>query len=269
MKSYLFSLIAELNCVCNRKSTTKVEFDSNLKQPICSPLNCTNAIECNIQFFSPLLRSSQPCGLDHLVEVISTSPPSKSIQIQKIPSKSIDRNQTANFTCPSNGNNPTSSYECIDPKNYIRYKNYCIPSYLMKEFLNYNQFKLSTAQTSVAMANELFQRLEFLVFFCQTMKMTDFCEHVANLCVLTIYNLEEFSPCNIFYSMQTTLINAGTDTYQSKLVPFLFYAKGRSISDDLDKVIDYRYKYNKNGATYDSENYEGYGYFSVSKGALD
>lgn len=59
--------------------------------------------------------------------------------------------------------------------------------------------------------------------------------------------------------MQTTLINSGTDTYQTKLVPFLFYAKGRGISDDLDKVIDYRYKYSKNGATYDSENYDGYG----------
>ncbi|XP_055326927.1 meckelin [Sitodiplosis mosellana] len=244
-----------LSCVCNRKSTTKVEYDTNLRQPICSALNCTNVIECNIQFFAPLLRSAQPCGLEHLVEVISTSPPSKSIQIQRIPAKS-DKNQTTNLTCPAYGNSlPLSAMECVDPKNYVRFGNYCVPTYLLKDFLNYKQFKVNTNQASVTAANDLFKNLEFLVFLCQTMKMVEYCEHVANLCVLTVYNLEKFSPCNIFYGIQTTF--AGTDSYQTKLVPFLFYAKGRSISDDLDKVIDYRYRYFKNDATYDPEDYGG------------
>lgn len=258
--------ITGLNCVCNRRSITKVEYDTNLRQPICSAFNCTNVVECNIQFFSPLLRPSQPCGLPHLVEVISTSPPSKSIQIQRIPSKS-DKNQTANFTCPAYGSSQQlPSMECIDPKNYARFGNYCVPSYLLKDFLNYKQFKVNTNQPSVTAANDLFKNLEFLVFLCQTMKMVEHCEHVANLCVLTVYNLEKFSPCNIFYAIQTTLVNAGTDSYQTKLVPFLFYAKGRSISDDLDKVIDYRYRYYKTDSTYDSENYENLVQFPVSLG---
>lgn len=261
---FFSSFFKGLICECNQKSITKIEYDTNLRQPICSALNCTNAIECNIH--SSLLRLSQPCGLKHFVEVISTSPPTKSIQIQRLPAKNVDKNQITNFTCPPYGNN-LPSLECIDSKNYVRYKNYCIPNYLIKDFLNYKQFKVTTNQPSMdaTMANDLFKNLDFIVFLCQTMKMTGYCEHVANLCVLTLYNLEKFSPCNIFYTMQTTLISAGMDSYQTKLAPFLFYAKGRSISDDLDKVIDYRYKYvNNDDIDYDSNYYDGFTPFSVS-----
>ncbi|XP_031629112.1 meckelin [Contarinia nasturtii] len=255
-----------LNCVCNQKSITKVEYDTNLRQPICSALNCTNAIDCNIQFFSPLLRTSLSCGLGHLIEVISTSPPSKSIQIQRIPAKSVDKNQTTNFTCPAYGNGEQSpALDCIDTKNYVRFKDYCIPNYLMKDFLNYKQFKIGTNQATTTIANDLFQHLEFLVFLCQTMKMIDYCEHVANLCVLTVYNLDKFSPCNIFYTMQTALISTGTDSFQTKLVPFLFYAKGRSNSEDLDKVIDYRYRYMRDiDDAYDTDLYDGFSQFPAS-----
>lgn len=190
----------------------------------------------------------------HLVEVISTS---KSIQIQRIPSKS-NANQTTNVTCTSTTD--LSTLDCIDPKNYMRFGTYCIPNYLFKEFLNYKQFKV--ASTSLIAFNDLFENMEFFIFFCQTMKMTEHCEHVANLCVLTVYNLDKFSPCNIFYTMQTTLINAGVDAYQTKLVPFLFYAKGRSVSDDLDKIIDFRYKYGKS-MDYDTEEYGDFGQYKV------
>lgn len=88
------------------------------------------------------------------------------------------------------------------------------------------------------------------------MKMIEYCEHIANLCVVTVYNLDKFSPCNIFYTAQTTVVSAGTDSYQTKLVPFLFYAKGHSTTDDLDKVIDHRYKYTKYDANHNSVEYE-------------
>lgn len=255
-----------LNCMCNRQSVTKIEYDTNLRQPICTVLNCTNAVECNIQLFAPLLRSTEPCGLSHLIEVVSASPPSKSIQIQRIPAKNIDKNQTTNITCTSyEENTQHMPFECVDSKNYVRFKDYCIPNYLIKDFLNYKQFKATTTQPAATNANNLFENLEYLLFFCQTMKMIDYCEYVANLCVLTVYNLDKFSPCNIFYTMQTTVINTGSESYQTKLVPFLFYAKGRSTSDDLDKVIDYRYRYMKSGSNYHSEEYDMYApIYSVS-----
>lgn len=252
--------------MCNRRSVTKIEYDTNLRQPICTALNCTNAVECNIQLFAPLLRSTESCGLHHLIEVISASPPSKSIQIQRIPSKSIDKNQTSNITCISTERNTQHiPFECVDPKNYVRFQDYCIPNYLMKDFLNYKQFKETNKHPSSAKnTNNFFENLEYLLFFCQTMKMIDYCEQVANLCVLTIYNLDKFSPCNIFYTTQTTVINAGSESYQTKLVPFLFYAKGRSTTDDLDKVIDYRYRYMKYDSNHYSEEYEMYAPYSVS-----
>lgn len=262
----LFSYPLGLNCMCNRRSVTKIEYDTNLRQPICTALNCTNTVECNIQLFAPLLRSTESCGLQHLIEVISTSPPSKSIQIQRIPAKSIDKNSTSNTTCMSyEKNSQHIPFECVDPKNYVRFKDYCIPNYLIKDFLNYNQFKVATAHpSSTTNANNLFEDLEYLLFFCQTMKMIDYCEHVANLCVLTVYNLDKFSPCNIFYTTQTTVVNTGSESYQTKLVPFLFYAKGRSTTDDLEKIIDYRYRYMKDDSNQYSDEYNMYGPYSVS-----
>lgn len=247
-----------MSCECNRKSVTKVEYDSNLRQPICSALNCTNAIECGIQMFAPLLRSSQQCGLEHLIEVVTTSPPSKSIQIQRIPAQNADKNQTSNITCTSYEIPPffQITYDCVDPKNYFRFENYCIPNYLIKDFLNYKLFKTTESSSTVTMAFKLFENLEYLVFLCQTMKMINYCEHIANLCVLTVYNLDKYSPCNIFYTMQTTVVSAGSDSYQTKLVPFLFYARGRSITDDLEKIIDHRYKYTKYDANHNPNEYE-------------
>lgn len=212
-------------------------------------------------------RNSSPtnCGLHHLIEIISTSPPSKSIQIIQIPSKLDEKNQTTNLSC-ADVHNPLdlSTFDCIDPKNYVRYEKYCIPNYLLKDYLNYKLFRVSIMRNGVIITVELFENMEFLIFLCQTMKMQDYCEHVANLCVLTVYNLDKFSPCNIFYTMQTTLINAaGIDMYQTKLVPFLFYAKGRSVTDDLDKVIDFRYKYGSNTMDYDSEEYGVLGPYMV------
>lgn len=206
------------------------------------------------------------CGLQHLIEVISTSPPLKSIQIIQIPSKLNEKNQTSNVSC-ADVHNPSdlSNFDCIDPKNYVRYDKYCIPNYLLNDYLNYKLFRVSSMQNGIIIMVDLFENMEFLIFLCQTMKMLYYCEHVANLCVLTVYNLDKFSPCNIFYTMQTTLINTGVDTYQIKLVPFLFYAKGRSVTDDLDKVIDFRYKFGKNIMDYDSEEYGVLGPYMVTE----
>lgn len=252
--------------MCNRRSVTKIEYDANLRQPICAALNCTNAVECNIQLFAPLLRSTETCGLQHLIEVVSVSPPSKSIQIQRIPAKIIDKNQITNTSCTLYGKNTQHiPFECIDAKNYVRFNDYCIPNYLIKDFLNYKQFKATTTNPMATNANNLFENLEYLLFFCQTMKIIEYCERVANLCVLTVYNLDKFSPCNIFYTMQTTVINTGAESYQMKLVPFLFYAKGRSTIDDLDKVIDYRYRYMKYGSSHYSDEYDMYTSYAVSR----
>lgn len=76
--------------------------------------------------------------------------------------------------------------------------------------------------------------------------------------------MEKYSPCNVFYASQTTLYTSnGIDGTQTKMVPFLFYPKGRNAIDDVDKVIDHRYKYKRNGEDYEAEGMDALGYYSV------
>lgn len=76
--------------------------------------------------------------------------------------------------------------------------------------------------------------------------------------------MEKYSPCNVFFPSQTTLYTSnGIDGTQTRMVPFLFYPKGRNTIDDVDKVIDYRYKYKRNGEDYDADGMDSIGYYSV------
>lgn len=82
--------------------------------------------------------------------------------------------------------------------------------------------------------------------------------------VIDSYAMDKYSPCNVFFASQTTLYTSnGIDGTQTKMVPFLFYPKGRNAIDDVDKVIDHRYKYKRNGEDYDAEGVDAIGYYSV------
>lgn len=251
----IYLLFPGLQCECSKTSSINVEYDSNVRQPVCVSLNCTKPGECAIA-----IKKYSQCGLRHLIEVVSTSPPSKSIQIQRIPPKRINNSLLANIFCSLDDLN---AFECSDPKEYVRFKDFCFPNYLIRDFLNYRQFSAARPDVFTAFSVNLFENLEFVVFLCHMMRISEYCEHVANLCVLTIYNADKFSPCNIFYATQTALISNGIDNFQAKLTPFLFYAKGRSASDELDKIIDYRYQYFKTRV--DSGVFDIFGRHSVSK----
>lgn len=246
--------------MCDPKATIKIEYDSNLRHPICLHRNCTNpSLNCT-QSAAHSLTLFSKCYPFHLKEAI-VAQASKSIQIYRIESKT-------KITCDDD--TTSSTLNCIDPKNYDHYENYCIPTYLLKEYQNYKHFKLAQLHDnsygnsgSSNIINDVFLNLDFLMFFCQTMRINEYCEYAANLCVLTMYNLDKYSPCNIFFATQTTLINTGIDGYQTKLVPFLFYPKGKNAIDDLNKVIDFRYKYTKNENDYTMDGNNLFGHYLV------
>lgn len=76
--------------------------------------------------------------------------------------------------------------------------------------------------------------------------------------------MDKYSPCNVFFASQTTLYTSnGIDGTQTKMVPLLFYPKGRNTIDDIDKVIDHRYKYKRNNEDYDTEGMDAFGYYPV------
>lgn len=118
---------------------------------------------------------------------------------------------------------------CDLVKNLIFNNQFCIPNELLKDYQNYDNFKL----------NSNYVDLKFLTFFCQILKNTTSCNHLANLCVLSDYNLDRNSPCSLFYTTQTDDLN-GNDDF-SKIRPFLFYKKGKSSSEMLQKTVDFSY----------------------------
>lgn len=140
----------------------------------------------------------------------------------------------------SEGIAPACTTACEDTKIHIQYQNYCIPRVLMKDFLSFDQFQ----QPQNYGAGNVYAGMEFLFLFCNTMKIGSACEHLGNLCVLSMYNLDRFSPCTLFFTTQTT-ITAGDGAFYQKTVPFLFLTKGKSATDELDKVIDYRYGFDR------------------------
>ncbi len=75
------------------------------------------------------------------------------------------------------------------------------------------------------------------------MKNAEFCNYLANLCVLSNYNLDKNSPCSLFFTSQTSIISNGNDF---KMTPLLFYKKGKDSIDEMDKVVDHQYSVDAN-----------------------
>lgn len=222
-------LVTGLNCTCHSDASMEIIYDNIFRNPICVQHNCSSAINCTKPF--NVADIDQKCSTLLLREKIVSTISMKSIQIYSDPIT-----------------NCTSDHNIVCPTNYVYFQKYCIPLSLLSDYFNYKQFK--SIQSNV---QNIYANLEYLVFFCQTMHITIYCEYIANLCVLSQYNLDRYSPCNIFYASQSTVVSA--NGFNARLTPFLFYAKGKSTIDDLDKIIDHRYRYgNKNDDYYMDEN---------------
>lgn len=123
---------------------------------------------------------------------------------------------------------------CNQKHNLWFQNDYCIAKHLLKDFPN--SFRSNQA---------LYKDLQPIQFFCQIMKSAQHCNSLANLCVLSNYNLEKNSPCSLFFTTQTSIISNGNDYFQ-KTTPFLFYKKGKDSVDEIEKVLDYTYSVNPN-----------------------
>lgn len=211
--------------MCNSKSTMEIIYENVLKHPICTPNNCTtSASQCQ-----PPPSTVQPCNLYHIREM-SANFQTKSLQIYiQPPIDNTNSSKDQPSICPTS---------CEDTKTYIQHRNYCIPRVLLKDFLNFGQFQPRP------IASTAYADIEFLLFFCHSMKVATSCEHLANLCVLSMYNLDKYSPCGLFFSTQTT-ISSGDGGFYQKVVPLLFFTRGKSSTDELEKVIDYRYGFDR------------------------
>lgn len=215
----------ENQCLCDRNSSTIFEYDNILKRPICEKkVEETHAVvgKCPFRFINATKFSSVR----------------KSVRIYRLASSS----------------NSNSNEKCVcDTRSNENYRGlFCIKSELFKDLKNYQQYKnLPLSQTL-----NLSYELKFIVFFCKILHRRESCNYLANLCVLTHYNLDKNGPCYAFYQQQNQQISidegVGSNVYGGsdgnefdggeKMKPFLFY-RGRKANKNLfDKFIDFSYR---------------------------
>lgn len=227
-----------LSCVCNDHSTVDVAYDNVLKSPICRPNDCTTSPTTSC-ITAP---ESHTCTLKYIREAAGNLQ-ARSIQIYHKPEPPQNQSDAMNHTIATIKS--PCSRACDDNRIYIQYQNYCIPRVLMKDFLSFDQFQQPQYHQVDTMSNA-YAGMEFLLFFCHTMKIGNACEHLANLCVLSMYSSDRYSPCNLFFSTQSTIMTSGDGgAFYQKPVPYLYLTKGKSSLDELEKVIDYRYGYDR------------------------
>jgi hypothetical protein len=124
-----------------------------------------------------------------------------------------------------------------DLTRYEQYRDsFCIRNELLKDFKTYQQSNKNPD-------------MKFIVFLCQVLHHRDYCNFLANLCVLSNYNLDRLGPCYPFYVQQTQenhFLTSNNHEYGSntKLKPFLFFKSGRFARNLLEKTIDFSYGVN-------------------------
>lgn len=161
-------IISGQTCTCHPNAVPEIIYDSSFRQPICRSTNCSSiASNCTTKSLS-----STHCPLFHLREVTNSVQPSKYIQIIEQQKQKSDN--VTNTKCDR------TVAACAEPNNYERFGDYCIPQTLIKDYQSYQQFK--TPQSTII---DVYANLDFLVFLCQTLRLPIYCEHIANLCVLS------------------------------------------------------------------------------------
>uniref|UniRef100_A0A1B0CTN3 Putative meckelin n=1 Tax=Lutzomyia longipalpis TaxID=7200 RepID=A0A1B0CTN3_LUTLO len=192
-----------LTCECHPRETERIEYDSVLQQSICDR-------KCRKSTNETCANAAPSCGL-HYVNQTNLSHQARHIQIPGA------------FNTPPNC---TCNY-----KHSSLYRNtFCIPNHLLKDYTNYGHFRLGNVA----------EDLMYLTFFCHTLKRWRECNHLANLCALSLYSLERPSACFSFFATQTSDI-ASTNDGTEKTMPFIFYRRGRSSIEELDKTQDFSF----------------------------
>lgn len=141
-----------------------------------------------------------------------------------------------------------SSRECkCDDKNYEKFKDeFCIKSELLKDFKKFQIYVNLPLTKSLNLESEL----KYIAFFCQILHQRDFCNHLANLCVLTHFDTSFNGPCSPFFQQQfqknEEFFEEGTKLGGGgKLKPFVFFTDLKAAKNHpLRTAIDFSYTLN-------------------------
>ncbi|XP_052890600.1 meckelin [Anopheles moucheti] len=257
----------KLSCTCNEQAVAIRDHDSVLQRPVCQNVS---------DFFAQF-----PTG-----ERFDTVNYCKTIQVGIVnTTKSTRSVYQRRRTFPPGSER--SVCECDLKANvlYIEHDgwpgdprgahNFCIPLSLLRDVQHFPAFSLNRFLHQNRQNVNVYKNVKYLIVFCHVMRSVRHCQQLANLCVLSFYNLERHSPCAIFYTYQTydlaalgangaesagsvpsvisasqsylagdgaggtggSLPNLGPDVVR----PGLFYRRGKYVSELLEKYLDFSY----------------------------
>ncbi|GAB0088742.1 Meckelin [Sergentomyia squamirostris] len=193
-----------VTCECFPRELERIEYDNVLQQSICDR-KCKK-----LSNETTTCHDDTPCGLHH-VNQTNLSHQSRHVQILRA------YRTSSNCSC--------------NYKHSSLYRNtFCIPNHLLKDYANYGHYRVGSVT----------EDLMYLTFFCHTLKRWQECNHLANLCTLSLYSLDRPSACFLFFATQTSDITS-TNDLSEKTSPSLFYRRGRSSAEELDKVLDFSF----------------------------
>ncbi|CRK99488.1 CLUMA_CG012807, isoform A [Clunio marinus] len=196
-------------CICSENSTEIITYDNILKRPVCEKdANASKKFKSLCSFYT--------------VNATAFSTLRKAVRIYPKP-------QNQNCSCDEKLN-----------ENY--HGEYCIKKELFKDYKNYENYEYLPLTKSLNLRYEL----KFVVFFCKVLHIRSQCNFLANLCVLTLFDIKKNGPCYPFFSQQNQQkglfpdqnINEGNE-YDGgeKIKPFLFFNNERS-SERSSETLD-------------------------------
>jgi Meckelin (Transmembrane protein 67) len=206
-------MLPEHKCICDKNSTEVFEYDNILRRPICEKGSRQFSAKCPLRYVNATTFSSLR----------------KSVRIFR---------GVRNENCSCN------------EKNNENYRGeYCIKSELLKDLKNHQYYKNLPLTQTLNLNNEL----KFIIFFCKVLHQRNSCNYLANLCVLTHYDLDKNGPCHPFYKQQNQQNGISIDDSSTegsefdggeKMKPFLFFKNQKSTKTLLEKTVDFSFGLN-------------------------
>ncbi|XP_053690922.1 meckelin [Sabethes cyaneus] len=242
-----------LSCTCDERSIPWRDYDSTIQGPICR--NMSELFDVP----GPRIEVLKFCHAYHVTLLNSTKSAEKLVQIFR---KSYPPGNDSTVCGCGNHQQDTITFKDVVQRDVI--KTYCLPQSLLRDVQNYHTFKLSHRHNG-----DVFRNIKYLIVFCHVIRSPRHCHYLANLCVLSFYSLDKYSPCGIFYTYQTydmSLDNSavpisivrgslfgvrdGSDktarlwTFSDNVKPPLFYRRGKYVNEIFEKYLDFSYDTN-------------------------
>uniref|UniRef100_A0AAG5CZQ1 Uncharacterized protein n=1 Tax=Anopheles atroparvus TaxID=41427 RepID=A0AAG5CZQ1_ANOAO len=183
----------KLSCTCNDQSVATRDHDSVLQRPVCQ-----NVSEFFAQFGAGERIDTVNFCQTVQIGIINTTKSSRTVyQRRRTFPPGTER---AVCECDLKAN---ALYIEPDVRQLGPAHNFCIPQSLLRDVQHFPSFSLNRFLHQNRQNVNVYKNIRYLIVFCHVIRSMRHCQQLANLCVLSFYSLDRYSPCAIFYTYQT------------------------------------------------------------------